>query len=122
MNSNGTNSICIIFKLLFSVSFSSLFCFAFSLFRPTVYFALQNATIFIHFHYGDDNIVYFLSVIFRTSDMNNTHHELDDYSCDRGCLMAISITFGCTTGGLIVLSIAQLIYIVKRPKGTDVCV
>ena len=54
--------------------------------------------------------------------MNNTRDDPDDYSCDRGCLMAISITFGCTTGGLIGLSITQLIYIVKRPKGTDVCV
>ena len=54
--------------------------------------------------------------------MNNTCHDPDDYSCDRGCLMAISITFGCSTGGLIVFSIAQLIYMVKRPKGTDVSV
>ena len=51
--------------------------------------------------------------------MNITRH---DYSCDRGCLMAISIIFGCTTGGLIVLSIALLIYMVKHPKGTDVSV
>ena len=36
--------------------------------------------------------------------------------------MVISITFGCTTGGLIVLSITKLIYMVKRPKGTDVSV
>ena len=54
--------------------------------------------------------------------MNNTRGNPDDYSCDRGCLMAISITFGCTTGGLIILSIGQLVYIVKCPKGTDVCV
>ena len=67
-------------------------------------------------------LLYFLSVIFRTSDMNNTRDDPDDYSCDRGCLMAISITFGCTTGGLIVLSIAQLLYTLKRPKGTDVSV
>ena len=30
--------------------------------------------------------------------------------------MVISITFGCTMGGLIVLSIALLIYMVKCPK------
>ena len=48
--------------------------------------------------------------------MNNTRNEPDDCSCDRRCLMAISITCGCTTGGLIVLSIALLIYMVKCPK------
>ena len=48
--------------------------------------------------------------------MHNTCNEPDDCSCDRGCLMAISITFGCTISGLIVLSIAQLIYMVKCPK------
>ena len=44
--------------------------------------------------------------------MNNTLDDPDDYYCDRG---TYSITFSCTMGGLIVLSTAQLIYIVKHP-------
>ena len=61
----------------------------------------------------------FLSVIiFPPSDTPDPV----DYSCDRGCLIAIAITFGSTTGGLSILSIGQLIYILKRLKGTDVCV
>ena len=55
-------------------------------------------------------------VIFPT---NNTRDNSDDHSCDRGCLIAISITFSCTTGGLTILSITQLIYIVKRPKDVN---
>ena len=55
-------------------------------------------------------------------DRNDTSDDPVDYSCDRECLIAIAITFGSTTGGLSILSIGQLIYIVKRPKGTDVCV
>ena len=51
-------------------------------------------------------------------DHNDTSDDPVDY-CDR---KAIAITFGSTTGRLIIISIAQLIYIVKRPKGTDVCV
>ena len=67
-------------------------------------------------------LLYFLSVIFPPSDMNNTCNDPDDYSCGRGCLIAISITFGCTTGGVITVNVAQLIiYIVKRPKGTCRC-
>ena len=63
------------------------------------------------------SLLSFLSVIiFPTSD------DPVDYSCDRECLMAIASIFGSTTGGLTILSIGQLIYIVKCLKGTDVCV
>ena len=55
-------------------------------------------------------------------DRNDASDDPVEYSCDKGCLMAISITFGSTMRGLTILIIGQLIYILKRLKGTDVCV